>query len=130
MTPAAATAHDPLAAAVIAALMSDPDAVALLRKLLVVEGTPPGRPARPPAYTVESLASALGVSAKAVRNAIARGDLAAVKRAGRWLIPADAVDAWTRVPEDTRVRRRTSRRNTNGPLAEVFERLDPQARSA
>lgn len=52
------------------------------------------RLAPPPAYTVASLAEALGVSAKSVSNAVRRGELRAVKRGGRWLISAREVDAW------------------------------------
>ena len=46
------------------------------------------------AYTVPSLAADLGVSRKAVRCAIARGELRAVKRGSRWIIPAAAVNEW------------------------------------
>jgi excisionase family DNA binding protein len=46
------------------------------------------------AYTVHSLAADLGVSSKAIRCAIARGELSAVKRGSRWIISADAVHEW------------------------------------
>lgn len=46
------------------------------------------------AYTVHSLAADLGVSRKAVRCAIARGELRAVKRGSRWIIPVDAINEW------------------------------------
>lgn len=109
--------------------MTDPAAVALLRDLLDVDHDSAGAEPRPPAYTVESLAIALGMSAKAVRNAIARGDLAAVKRAGRWLISAEAVDAWTRPAQPRRMRRRSIPKS-GGPLTETFQRLDHQAQSS
>jgi hypothetical protein len=48
----------------------------------------------PIAYTVDGLAHALGVSAKVVRGAIHRGDLQPARRAGRYLITADAARAW------------------------------------
>jgi excisionase family DNA binding protein len=52
-------------------------------------------PAIPPvAYTVHSLAAELGVSPKAIRCAIARGELRGVKRGSRWIITADAVSEW------------------------------------
>lgn len=51
------------------------------------------------AYTVSSLAAELGVSAKAVRCAIARHELQAVKRGSRWIISADAVSEWATAPE-------------------------------
>jgi excisionase family DNA binding protein len=46
------------------------------------------------AYTVASLATELGISQKAIRCAIARHELVAVKRGARWLISADAVREW------------------------------------
>ena len=52
------------------------------------------------AYTVASLAAELGVSAKAIRCAIARHELQAVKRGSRWIISADAVSEWANAPEE------------------------------
>ncbi len=46
------------------------------------------------AYTVASLAAELGLSQKAIRCAISRRELPAVKRGSRWIIPSDAVRAW------------------------------------
>jgi excisionase family DNA binding protein len=46
------------------------------------------------AYTVQSLAADLGVSPKAIRCAIARGELRGVKRGSRWIIPPEAVEEW------------------------------------
>jgi hypothetical protein len=60
----------------------------------VDQGDPPS--AEPPAYTAESLAAAIGLSPKSIRNAIARGELEAVKRGGRWIVPAGAVDHGSR----------------------------------
>jgi excisionase family DNA binding protein len=57
------------------------------------------------AYTVASLAAELGVSQKTIRCAIARRELAAVKRGARWLISADAVQEWA-TPPDVSSRRR------------------------
>ena len=51
------------------------------------------------AYTVASLAAELGVSAKAVRCAITRQELHAVKRGSRWIISADAVSEWATAAE-------------------------------
>ena len=51
------------------------------------------------AYTVASLAAELGVSAKAIRCAIARHELRAVKRGSRWIISADAVSEWATAAE-------------------------------
>ena len=58
------------------------------------------------AYTVPSLATELGVSRKAVRCAIARHELRAVKRGSRWIISSDAVQAWATASDTLR---RTSR---------------------
>jgi excisionase family DNA binding protein len=58
------------------------------------------------AYTVGSLAGELGVSQKAIRCAIARRELSAVKRGSRWIISGDAVRAWATASHE---RRRTSR---------------------
>ena len=71
-----------------------------------------------PVYTVASLAEALGVSAKVVRGAIARGELDAVKRGGRWIIPAEAVDAWAHPPAVAAV----------WPRAAVTDQVEPSAR--
>ena len=51
------------------------------------------------AYTVASLAIELGVSQKAIRCAIARGELSAVKRGSRWIISANAVQTWATASE-------------------------------
>jgi excisionase family DNA binding protein len=50
-------------------------------------------------YTVASLAAELGVSPKTIRGAISRGELRAVKRGARWIIPVDAVLDWGSRPE-------------------------------
>jgi excisionase family DNA binding protein len=57
------------------------------------------------AYTVASLAEEVGVSQKAIRCAIARRELQAVKRGARWMISAAAVQAWATA---SNTRRRTS----------------------
>jgi excisionase family DNA binding protein len=51
------------------------------------------------AYTVASLAADLGVSQKAIRCAIARRELPAVKRGSRWIVSAEAVRSWATAPE-------------------------------
>jgi excisionase family DNA binding protein len=60
------------------------------------------------AYTVPSLATELSVTQKTIRCAIARGELRAVKRGSRWIMSADAVQAWATASD---ARRRTSRVN-------------------
>jgi excisionase family DNA binding protein len=71
------------------------------------------------AYTVATLADELGLSQRAIRGAIERGELPAVKRGGRWLIDAVAVAVWvqpaptpTPVVAPPRARRRASSRRT------------------
>jgi excisionase family DNA binding protein len=115
---------DPLARAVIAALSRDPEAMRRLRDL-VVDPTVPARDAGRPAFTVHSLAETIGLSPKGVRNAIARGELVAVKRGGRWVIAADAVEAWTHTCHGGLVARPTRARTDGGrPLRAALSRLD------
>lgn len=80
--------------------LSDQDLAVFARRLLphLHEGRL-DRARAQSAYTVASLASELGVSAKAVRCAIARHELQAVKRGSRWIISADAVREWASAPE-------------------------------
>jgi excisionase family DNA binding protein len=49
-------------------------------------------------FTVATLARELGVSTKTVRGAIARGELRAVKRQGRWVIGRASLEEWAAVP--------------------------------
>ena len=76
--------------------LSDHDLAVFARRLLphLHEGRP-GRTRAHCAYTVASLAAELGVSDKAIRCAITRQELRAVKRGSRWIISAEAVDEWT-----------------------------------
>lgn len=70
------------------------------------------------AYTVATLAAELGVSQKAIRCAIGRGELQGVKRGSRWIISSDAVTAWaTALPRRRSVSRRraASAPKTAGP---------------
>lgn len=113
--------HDALARAVVASLSRDPQAMRQLRALVVPE---PLREAEPPAYTVASLAEVLGVTSKVVRNAVARGELTAVKRGGRWIIPSDAVAAWTHPAAGGRRRHQVRARGDALPLRAALERLD------
>ncbi|MBV8219714.1 MAG: helix-turn-helix domain-containing protein [Solirubrobacterales bacterium] len=77
------------------------------------------------AYTVASLAAELGVSAKAVRCAIARHELQAVKRGSRWIISAGAVSQWAAAPgaHHAMARRRPA------PLAAAPRAAGPSLRS-
>jgi excisionase family DNA binding protein len=97
-----------LVSALIELLAASPTAMAQLVDLL--ESQRPASHPPMPAYTVTSLAAGLGVSPRAVRGAITRGELAAVKRGGRWIISADAVRAWAQNDRAAPVRRRGMRR--------------------
>jgi excisionase family DNA binding protein len=101
-----------LVAALIELLAASPAAMAQLVELL--ESQRPAQQSELLAYTVASLAAALGVSPRAVRGAITRGELVAVKRGGRWIISADAVRAWAQddgTPRRVAARRPSTRRD-------------------
>jgi hypothetical protein len=77
------------------------------------------------AYTVASLAAEIGVSAKAIRCAIMRRELQAVKRGSRWIISADAVAEWASAPETHQA---TARRRPT-PLPPAPKAAGPSLRS-
>lgn len=85
---------------------------------------------QPAAYTVATLAQALALSQRAIRGAIDRGELAAIKRGGRWIIAAQAVEAWAEPPQGRTTaipalpwsRSRTG--TTGATLADVVRSLD------
>lgn len=89
-----------------------------------------GHDAQPAAYTVATLAQELTLSPRAIRGAIERGELAAIKRGGRWIIAAQSVAAWveprqggtTVTPALPRPRNHTG--TTGATLADVVRRLD------
>jgi len=115
---------DHLADVIVNVLADDPACLERLRELLGAgrEGAPLEQP---PAYTVAGLAQVLGVTCRVVRNAIARGELRAVKRGGRWYVPAEAVAAWTDAQTALPLRRpRSARRMTRRPLRDTLARLD------
>ena len=87
----------PVAALVSAIVdgLSDRDLGVLARRLVPHLGQPTPLDDGHSAYTVASLAAELGVSPKAIRCAIARRELAAVKRGARWLISAECVREWS-----------------------------------
>jgi excisionase family DNA binding protein len=114
------SAYGLTAAQLLDLLGSDVEAVRELRRLLGAQTAP--------AYTVATLAAALAVSQRVVRNAIARGELAAVKRGARWYIAADAVDAWTHGGRRSRLAHQV--RQVRHPLASAFERIDERATGA
>jgi len=89
--------------------LSDRDLGVLARRLLPHLSQPADDDHRArTAYTVASLAAELGISQKAIRCAIARHELVAVKRGARWLISADAVREWVS-PAEQRTRRHRTR---------------------
>lgn len=123
--PAAELPVDPLARAVLDALASDPHALARLRELVGEQDARGAADAQAaPAYTVDSLAAAVGVTPRTVRNAITRGELVAVKRGARWLISADAVEAWTHPQAgEHRVRADGSKRMSRPPRRPLHDAL-------
>jgi len=91
-----------LARALLTELGSDPEALEELRCLV----------APPAAYTPATLAAELGVTARAIRAAIERGDLEA-RRSGRgYVIGAEAVAEWARPLGARRARREPSSTRT------------------
>lgn len=117
-----------LALALVAAL--DDAALDVLARRLAPrlrESTAGAGAGKPIAYTVATLAHELGLSPRAIRGAIERGELAATKRGGRWLISADAVTVWVeQAPTSTVVvapPRACRRVRSGGTLAGVVQGL-------
>jgi hypothetical protein len=116
----------------VAALLDDlaaPHAREALRRALEPEEAP-----RPPnertVFTAETLAAELGITPRAVRAAITRGDLAAIKRAGRWIIARQAVEAWARptgAAAAARAPRRRAGRRSGRPMTDALAALDDGA---
>lgn len=118
------TPHFPLAEVIVNALADDPACLEKLRELLGPAQDDAALGA-PPAYTVAGLAQALGVTCRVVRNAIARGELPAVKRGGRWYVATEAVAAWTNAETVLPLRRpRSARSAARRPLRDTLARLD------
>lgn len=94
-------------------------------------GVDPARDRHPrAAYTVDTLAAELDVSARAVRAWIASGELAAVKRAGRWVIAAATVEAWASPDSPSAARPRAVRRRpspTRSPLRDALNAMKDAA---
>jgi excisionase family DNA binding protein len=112
----------PSAAEILAQIASDPNVLADLRGLVLADVREAA-----PAYTVATLATALGVTERVVRNAIGRGELAAVKRGARWLISPEAVDAWAH--GERHLSRKTRRiAQTRQPLTSAFAQIGNGAR--
>lgn len=85
-----------LARALLDELAADPVALDRLRELVASEKFERDQAFSAPAYTVATLAVELGRSERSIRAAIARGELAAVKRGRGYVIGADAVTDWAR----------------------------------
>jgi hypothetical protein len=113
-----------LAAALVELLAANPAALARLRELVQPRVSTPS----PALYTSTSLAKTIDVSPKAIRGAISRGELVATKRGGRWIISADAVQAWAR--SDRSGPRRRSVRTESRPLANALTLFDTGANPA
>jgi len=107
---------------VLDALAHDPAAIDRLRDLLDADG-------RPAAYTVDAFAARVGLSPKAVRNAITRGELDAVKRGGRWIISGQAVERWSESRRSRRFTHRSAAR-VRTPLTDAIARFERGVSSA
>ena len=120
---------DGLARVLIEALAADPAAIARLREIVGPQSAV--EPPKPIAYTVASLAAMLNVSDRVVRGAIARGELDAAKRGGRYVISARAVDDWT-AGDSTMAPRRGTQRSAarQGPLQAALAALDDPGRAS
>jgi excisionase family DNA binding protein len=108
--------------AVLDALARDPAAVDRLRELLDADRGPS-------AYTVDAFAARVGLTPKAVRNAITRGELEAVKRGGRWIISGHAVERWSESRRSQRFTRRSATR-LRMPLTDALARFERGVSSA
>jgi hypothetical protein len=115
-----------LALALVEAIAADPDALAKLKEMVETKTEPDP----PLAYAVQALALETGLSPKAVRGAIQRGELHATRRGGSrgpYLISGSEAHAWLnrvhvpkkRVAATPSVRARQSR-----PMASALESLD------
>jgi excisionase family DNA binding protein len=82
------------------------------------------------AYRPAELAAMVGLSAKAIYRAIARGELRAAKIANgsRLLIPAEAAESWllanAAVQPDRPAEPRSPHRATRRPLADALSRIE------
>jgi excisionase family DNA binding protein len=108
-----------LARALLDEVAGDPVALERLRALVA---PPTPEAPQPAAYTVASLAAALGRSERSIRGAIARGELDAVKRGRGWIISADAVAAWATADVSRPPQRRAARggRARSGVMARAL----------
>jgi excisionase family DNA binding protein len=108
----------PTLASVLVDSLDDETLALLARRLTPHLGQPAQATVSSVAYTVASLASELGVSAKTIRCAIARQELRAVKRGARWIISSQAVAEWVSTQDEQQAnrRRRESAPKAAGPL--------------
>lgn len=84
-------------------LTGDREAVAHLAQYLAEHLTPPL------VYSCQSLAAEVGCSPEAIGRAIRSGELAATRRAGRYVIRAEDVDEWVRTGNRPRLAERRDR---------------------
>ncbi len=114
-----------LARALLDELAGDPVALARLRELIATPMDEPTLTAA--AYTVATLALELRRTERAIRAAIARGELEAVKRGRGYVISADAVAAWAHgepraMTASARSSRPHRRRSGPGPMRRALKR--------
>lgn len=116
----------------VKAVLASPEAVGLLREAL---GANQPQDAQPLAYTVSSLAEATGLSPKAVRGAIRRGELPANRRgdeSGPYLIEGEGAREWVRAGrrgdarQGTGSRRRRPSARGRRPMSAALNGLEEQ----
>ena len=83
----------------------------------------------PPGYTTSGLARELRLTDRAIRAAIERGDLTAVKHGGRWLIARDAVDAFLSPGDRSQPRRHRKSSSGRGTLGRFLEQEQAPTRN-
>lgn len=107
--------------AIVDELAQDPVALERLRDLVVGFPPTPEPKARASAYTPTTLAAELGRSPRAIRGAIARGELDAIKRGRGYVISADAVAAWANARPRAQNSAAPRPRPGTGPMRRALE---------
>jgi hypothetical protein len=116
-----------LAVALVQSIRDDPDALGMLRELVAQEQ----RHTPPLAYTVTQLADVTGLSPRAIRGAIHRGELIATRRGGPtgpYLIASEEARRWT-TPSSRheRPRRELRRRVPSGVMSAALAGLSERS---
>lgn len=86
---------------------------------VIIEGTGPVVP--PHHLTVPEAAQATGLSQRALRRALTEGRLSGVSIAGRWMVPADALDDYARTARRHRANHAAAPAGKHGSLPGLDE---------